>query len=144
VVLSNNLSKISKQILSIDDTIDAVSIMDMQGNTLSSTSKESFYTAKYDVTKDIHDIAGGFAIVILGMVQRMDKSFGSTEAIVSFHKKCKLMLVPIPSHQILIGLVIYRSSNEEYIITKIRTLLDDGNNISIEQDTDLERRREKN
>jgi hypothetical protein len=135
VVLSNSLSKISKHILSIDDTIDAVSIMDMQGNTLSSTSKESFYSTKYDITKDIHDIAGDFAIVILGMVQRMDEAFGSTEAIVSFHKKCKLMLVPIPSHQILIGLVIYRSSNEEYIITKIRTLLEDEENISIDQNT---------
>jgi hypothetical protein len=138
VLLSNNLSKISKQILSIDDTIDAVSIMDMQGNTLSSTSKESFYTTKYDVTQDIHDIAGDFAIVILGMVQRMDKSFGSTEAVISFHKKCKLMLVPIPSHQILIGLVIYRSSNEEYIITKIRTLLEDKEDISIDQNTEFE------
>jgi hypothetical protein len=138
VVLPNNLSKISKQILSIDDTIDAVSIMDMQGNTLSSTSKESFYTTKYDVTQDIHDIAGDFAIVILGMVQRMDKSFGSTEAVISFHKKCKLMLVPIPSHQILIGLVIYRSSNEEYIITKIRTLLEDKEDISIDQNTEFE------
>jgi hypothetical protein len=138
VVLSNNLSKISKQILSIDDTIDAVSIMDMQGNTLSSTSKESFYTTKYDITQDIHDIAGDFAIVILGMVQRMDTSFGSTEAVVSFHKKCKLMLVPIPSHQILIGLVIYRSSNEEYIITKIRTLLEDKEDISIDQNTEFE------
>jgi hypothetical protein len=138
VVLSNNLSKISKQILSIDDTIDAVSVMDMQGNTLSSTSKESFYTTKYDVTQDIHDIAGDFAIVILGMVQRMDKSFGSTEAVISFHKKCKLMLVPIPSHQILIGLVIYRSSNEEYIITKIRTLLEDKEDISIDQNTEFE------
>jgi hypothetical protein len=137
VVLSNNLSKISKQILSIDDTIDAVSIMDMQGNTLASTSKESFYSTKYDVTKDIHDTAGDFAIVILGMVQRMDEAFGSTEAIVSFYKKCKLMLVPIPSHQILIGLVIYRSSNEEYIITKIRTLLEDEDNIGIEQDTEF-------
>lgn len=137
MVLSNNLSKISKQILSIDDTIDAVSIMDMQGNTLASTSKESFYSTKYDVTKDIHDTAGDFAIVILGMVQRMDEAFGSTEAIVSFHKKCKLMLVPIPSHQILIGLVIYRSSNEEYIITKIRTLLEDEDNIGIEQDTEF-------
>jgi hypothetical protein len=71
------------------------------------------------------------------MVQRMDEAFGSTEAIVSFHKKCKLMLVPIPSHQILIGLVIYRSSNEEYIITKIQTLLEDEENISIEQDPEF-------
>ena len=137
MVLPNNLSKISKQILSIDDTIDAVSIMDMQGNTLSSTSKEPFYTTKYHVSNEINDIAGDFAIVILGMVQRMDKSFGITEAVVSFHKKCKLMLVPIPSHQILIGLVIYRSSNEEYIITKLLALLKDEDNISIEQDTEF-------
>ena len=75
------------------------------------------------------------------MVQIMDEAFGITEAVVSLHKKSKLMLVPILSHDILVCLVMHRSTNEDYIINKIQTLLEprfdttnsklDGNDISI-------------
>lgn len=90
MILSNSFSKMAKDILSIDDAIDAVSIMDTKGNTLSSASKESHYSTKYQITKDIKNMAGSWAIVILGMTQRMDQSFGSTEAIVSLHKKVQV------------------------------------------------------
>jgi hypothetical protein len=133
MILPNSLAKMTKDILSIDDAIEAVSIMNMKGNTLASASKESLYSTKYQITKEIKNMAGDWAIVILGMTQRMDQSFGSTEAIVSLHKKSKLILVPISSHQVLIGLVVYRSSNEEYIIAKIRTLLEAKDDINLDQ-----------
>jgi len=104
-----------------------VSIMDMRGNMLSSaSSKNSFFNKKYEITKDIKNTAGSWAIVIFGMVQRIDRAFGQTEAVVSLHKKSKLMLVPILSRDILICLVMHRSSNEDYIINKIQTLLEPG------------------
>lgn len=139
MILPDSIDKMAKDILSIDDSIDAVSIMDRQGNTLSSASKESLYRIKYQITKDIKNMAGTWAIVILGMTQRMDQIFGRTEAIVSLHKKSKLMLVPISSLQLLIGLVVYRSSNEEYIIAKIRTLLEAQDNIDLNQKSDFGR-----
>jgi hypothetical protein len=118
---------ISDDILCLDDGIEAVSIMDMRGNMLSSaTSKNSFFNKKYEVTKDIKNMAGSWAIVIFGMVQRMDEAFGKTEAVVSLHKKSKLMLVPILSHDILVCLVMHCSSNEDYIINKIQTFLEPG------------------
>jgi len=81
------LGDICNDILCLDDGIEAVSIIDMGGNMLSSvTSKNSFFNKKYEVTKDT---AGSRAIVILGMVQRMDGAFGKTEAVVSLHKKSK-------------------------------------------------------
>jgi hypothetical protein len=123
----------ARDILSLDDAIDAASIMDMKGNTLSSASKESLHSTKYEITRDIKNMAGSWAIVVLGMTQIMDQAFGSTEAIVSLHKKSKLILVPVSSHQLLIGLVVYRSSNDEYIIDKIRTLLEAQDDINLDQ-----------
>jgi hypothetical protein len=139
MIRPNNHTKMTKDILSMDHAIDAVSIMDMRGNTLSSASKDSLYSTKYQITKDIKNMAGSWAIVVLGMTQRMDQSFGSTEAIVSLHKKSKLVLVPVPSHQVLIGLVVYRSSNEEYIIEKIRTLLEAQDDINLNQRSEFGR-----
>jgi hypothetical protein len=133
MILPNTLAKMAKDILYIDDAIDAVSIMNMKGNTLTSASKESLYSTRYQITKDIKNMAGDWAIVVLGMTQRMDQSFGSTEAIVSLHKKSKLILVPISSHQLLIGLIVYRSCNEDYIIDKIRTLPEAQDDINFDQ-----------
>ncbi|HKR57441.1 MAG TPA: hypothetical protein VJR67_01070 [Candidatus Nitrosopolaris sp.] len=139
MVLPNNFAKMAKDVLSIDDSIDAVSIMDRRGNTLSSVSKGSLYSVKYRITEDVKNMAGAWAIVILGMTQRMDQIFGRSEAVVSLHKRSKLMLVPVSSHQLLIGLVVYRSSNEEYIIAKIRTLLGAQDNIDLNQRSNLGR-----
>lgn len=133
MIVPNSIAQMAEDILSIDDSIDAVSIMDMKGNTLASASKESLYGTKYQISKDIKDMGGDWAIVVLGMTQRMDQSFGSTEAIVSLHKKSKLIVVPISSHRLLIGLVVFRSSNEEYIINKIRTLLEAQDDVSLDQ-----------
>jgi hypothetical protein len=119
------LGSICNDILCLDDGIEAVSIMDLRGNMLSSAkSKNSFSNKRYEITKDIKDMAGSWAIVIFGMVQRMDEAFGKNEAVVSFHKKAKLMLIPILSNDKLVCLVMHRSSNEDYIINKIQTLLE--------------------
>jgi hypothetical protein len=53
---------------------------------------------------------------------------GEAQALITIYKKCKMMLLPVPSYEILVGLVLQRSVNAEgYNITnKIDRLLVDA------------------
>lgn len=126
--VSLNVQRISDDILSLDDGILSVSIMDARtGTTLAVSSKTSFRN-QYKITESERKNSGAWAIVILGLVREVRNTFGDTKAIISVHKKCKLIL--IPSHLLLIGLVVQRSTNaEDYIVNKIETMLtSDGDN----------------
>jgi hypothetical protein len=128
--------KISNDVISIDDAILAISVMDMKGNILASQFKQAFRD-KFEVTIDDKKNSGTWAIVILGMCEKFKHIFGSSEAIINIHKTCKTMLIPIPSRQILIGLVIQRSANaEDYVAGRVRTLLEEiTNNIAVRNGT---------
>ena len=68
---------------------------------------------------------GTWAKIILTLVEQASTStFGPANAIITIHKGSILMLIPIRSRKIMIGLVLQRSVNQEYLITKILDLLD--------------------
>ena len=118
-------NKISNDIISTDEAIIAVSVMDTKGNILASQFKQAF-KEKFEVTLDDKKNSGTWAIVILGMCEKFKHVFGSSEAIINIYKSCKTMLIPIRSRQILIGLVMQRSANaEDYISRKVRTFLEE-------------------
>jgi hypothetical protein len=61
------------------------------------------------------------------LVNQVSNIFGEAQAIITIHKNCKLMLLPVPSYQILVGLVLERSVNtEDYnIANEIESLMAD-------------------
>jgi hypothetical protein len=56
-------------------------------------------------------------------VNEVKELFGEAEAISTIHKNCKLVMLPIPSYQILVGLVLQRDYN---IASKIEKLFADA------------------
>jgi hypothetical protein len=102
----------SDNILSLYDSILAVSIMDMRGNILAANSKQSFKDT-FGVTRDGEEYGGTLAFTILSLVNQVSDVFGDVQAIITIHKNCKLMLLPMPSYEILVGLVIHSSANAE-------------------------------
>jgi hypothetical protein len=104
--------RISDNILSLYDWILAVSIMDMRGNILAAKSKQSFKDT-FGVIRDGEESGGTLAFTILSLVNQVRDVFGDAQAIITIHKKCKLMLLPMPSYEILVGLVIHSSANAE-------------------------------
>ena len=102
----------SDNILSLYDSILAVSIMDMRGNILAANSKQSFKDT-FGVTRDDEEYGGTLAFTILSLVNQVIDVFGDAQAIITIHKNCKLMLLPMPSYEILVGLVIHSSVNAE-------------------------------
>ena len=104
--------RVSDNILSLYDWILSVSIMDMRGNILTANSKQSFKDT-FGVTRDDEEYGGTLAFTILSLVNQVIDVFGDAQAIITIHKNCKLMLLPMPSYEILVGLVIHSSVNAE-------------------------------
>jgi hypothetical protein len=130
-VTSNDAERIADDILSTNDEILAISIMDIGGNILAAKSKESFKEA-FGVTAELHNYSGTLALAVLSLVNQVRNVFEEAQTIITIHKNCKLMLLSVPSFQILVGLVLQRSANAEddKIANKIERLVADTLNRS--------------
>jgi hypothetical protein len=111
-VNSSAAKRIVDDILLTSDEILAISIIDKQGNILAAKSKESFKEA-FGVTEEGEKYGATLAIGILTLVNELKAMFGEAQSIITTHKNCKLMLLPVPSYQIMIALVLHPSVNAE-------------------------------
>ena len=118
-VSSGAAKRIVDDILLTNDQILAISIIDKKGNILAAKSKDSFKEV-FEVTEDAEKYGATLAIGIVTLVNELKDTFGEAQAIITIHKNCKLMLLPVPSYEILVGLVLQREYN---IVSKIERLL---------------------
>jgi hypothetical protein len=123
---SSEAERVLDDILSIDDGILTISIMDMMGNILAAKSKESIKEV-FGVTQDGDKYGGTLAIAALAVVNGVRDVIGEARIIITVHENCKLMLLPVASFQILVGLVLQLSVNAEdhSIANKIEGLVAD-------------------
>jgi hypothetical protein len=126
IIISSDAERISDDILSNNDEILSISIMDRRGNILAAKSKESFKQA-FGVTREAGKYGGSLAVAAIGVANEVKEATGEARALVTVYEKCKMLLVPMPSYEILVGLVLQRSVNaEDYnIANKIERLLAD-------------------
>jgi hypothetical protein len=110
--------------------IFAISIIKQnEGRTLAAKSTEYFKKAFGDVIAEGDAYARTLAIAIATMtvVSEFGDILGQPRAIVTIHKRCKLMLLPMPSYDILVGLVADRScdidNDDDNIANKIESLV---------------------
>lgn len=104
--------KVSDDILSANEEILAISIMDISGNVLADKSKESFKQA-FRATGEGDKYRGTLAVAALAVANEVKDVVGEAQAIITIYKNCKMMLLPIPSFQILVAFVLQRSVNAE-------------------------------
>ena len=107
-ISSDDAEKIVNDVLSINEDILAISIMDMGGTPLAAKSKESFKEA-FRAAEGWNEYGGTLALATISLVNQVRNVFGEAQAIITVHKNCKLMLLSISSYQILVGLVLKRS-----------------------------------
>ena len=119
--------RIAYEILSTNDEILAISIMDMRGNIIAATSKESF-KEDFGVSREGDKYGGSLAVAALAVANEVKDVAGEAQALITIYKNCKMMLLPMPSHEILVGFVLQPSVNaEDYnIANKIEILLADA------------------
>jgi hypothetical protein len=111
-VTSSEAERVLDDVLSTNDGILTISIMDMMGNILAAKSKESFKEA-FGLTQDGDKYGGTLAVAALTVVNGVRDIVGEAKAIITVHENCKLMLIPVPSFQILVGVLFQRSVNAE-------------------------------
>ena len=126
-ITSSAAERISEDILSTNDEILSISIMDMRGNILATKSKE-YFRQVFGITVEGDKYGGTLAVAALAVANEVKDIVGEAQALITIYKDCKMMLLPIPSYEILVGLVLHRSVNAEgnNIANKIERLLVDA------------------
>lgn len=123
-VTPNEVERIVDDISSSNDEILSTSVMDRKGNIIAAKSKESFKEAFGVNLKMENNYGGTLAVATLSVVNEVRDIFGEPRAIITIHKDCKLMLLPVPSCQLLVGIVLEHSVNEQdKIANEIERLL---------------------
>ncbi|HJU34048.1 MAG TPA: hypothetical protein VJ695_02895 [Nitrososphaera sp.] len=107
-------ARIVDEILSISDGILAVSIIDERrsGEVLASKSKESF-DKEFGVYREGPKYGGTLAIAMLSIANEVREIAGEAKAIMTTYDRCKMMLLRMKSHGIMVGLVLQSSVNAE-------------------------------
>ena len=126
IITSSAAERISDDILSTNEEILSISIMDMRGNVLASKSKE-YFRQVFGITLEGDKYGGTLAVAALAVANELKDIVGEAQALITIYKDCKMMLLPIPSYEILVGFVLQRSVNAEgyNIANKIERLLAD-------------------
>jgi hypothetical protein len=113
LITSSAAQRIVDEILSTNEEILAISIIDEKGgNILASRSKESFKKA-FGVTGEAGKYGGTLAIASLAVANEVKEVAGEARALITVYEKCKMMLLPVLSYEILVGLVLHSSVNAE-------------------------------
>ena len=111
-----------------NEKILAISVINKnRGKTLASKSRQSFKKAFGEVISegDRYGRILAIAIATLSVVNEVRDIFGEPQAIVTIHERCKLMLLPMPSYDIVVGLVVERSADvdDDRIANRIERLV---------------------
>jgi hypothetical protein len=100
-------------ILSSNEEILSVGVMDSRGNIIDNKSREPF-RKRFEVrTLEKNRYSGTLAVAALSIATEVKDSFGEPKALITIYRDCKLMLLPIPSYEIIIGLALESSANAE-------------------------------
>jgi len=112
-VSAGDAERIVDAILSSNEEILSVGVIDMRGNIINNKSKEPF-RKRFEVRSlEQNRYSGTLAVAALSIATEVKDSFGEPKAIITIYRDCKLMLLPVLSYEIIIGLALESSTNAE-------------------------------
>ncbi|MFL6309358.1 MAG: C2H2-type zinc finger protein [Nitrososphaera sp.] len=112
-VTCSEAEKITDYILSSSEDVLSVAVIERCGNIIAAKVKESFKKRFRVDDLDRTRYNGSLAVATLSVINEVKDVFEEPEAIITIHKDCKLMLLPMLSYDILIGLVLERSADAD-------------------------------
>ena len=111
---SSAAERIVDDILSFNPEILSAGVIDRSGNIIANKSSESFEKQFKGVSNlEQNRYSGTLAVAALSIANEVKDAFGEPQAIITIYRDCKLMLLSMPSYDILIGLVLESSANVE-------------------------------
>jgi hypothetical protein len=113
-VSSSAAERVVDDILSSNHEILSAGVIDRSGNIIANKSKESF-RKRFEEVRSLENnrYSGTLAVAALSIATEVKDAFGEPQAIITIYRGCKLMLLPMPSYDILIGLALELSANVE-------------------------------
>ena len=107
-------------ILSSNDKILLVSIRGWNGNILAVKFRDSFRERFFGVSSIVGTkYSGSLTIATLSLVNEAKDVFGEAQAIITIYERCKVMLLPMPSYEVIVGLALECSAvTEDYSLAK--------------------------
>jgi hypothetical protein len=101
-------------ILSSNEEILSAGVIDKSGNIIANKSSKSF-EKRFSGASNLerNGYSGTLAVAALSVATEVKDSFGEPKALITIYRDCKLMLLPMPSYDILIGLALESSANAE-------------------------------
>ena len=124
--LPSKAEKIVDAILSSNDKVLLASIRDWRGNILAVKTRDSFRERFFGISSFIGSTySGSLTVATLSLVNEVKDAFGEAQAIIIIYENCKVMLLPMPSYEVIVGLVLERSVvTEDYsLANKIKRIL---------------------
>ena len=130
----NEAQRLVRDILSSNDEILGVAVIDRRsGHILASESRAPF-KERFEVdglrggdsnSNSSNSYGGTLAVATLSVVREAKAAFGEPQAIITVHKNCKLMLLPVLSYDILVVLVLERSADadDDNLANKVERLV---------------------
>jgi hypothetical protein len=120
VLVSDKAEKIVDAILSSNDKILLVSIRSWSGNSLAAKARDSFRERFFGVNRLLGTkYSGSLTIATLSLVNEVKDIFGEPQAIITIYEHCKVMLLPMPSYEVIVGLTVECSVvTEDYSLAK--------------------------
>jgi hypothetical protein len=110
-VSSSEAERIVDDILSFNEEILSAGVIDKSGNIIATKSSESF-RKQFEVERlEGNKYSGTLAIAAHGIANEVNDAFGEPLALITIYRDCKLMLVSVPSYNMLIGLALKRSAS---------------------------------
>jgi hypothetical protein len=112
-VTAAEAERIVDDVLSSNEEILSAGVIDKSGKIIDNKSRESF-RKRFEVRSLEHKrYSGTLAVAALSIANEVKDSFGEAQALITIYRDCKLMLLPMPSYDILIGLALESSTNTE-------------------------------
>ena len=117
-ITSSKAEGILDEILSTNENLLAVLIIDeSRGNVLASRSKATFRRA-LGVFEGGAKYGASLAVAALSVANEVREIAGEALTLITIYEKYKMMLLPLSSYEIVVGLVLPSSINaEDYIIS---------------------------
>jgi hypothetical protein len=113
-VSSSAAERVVDDILSSNPEILSAGVIDRSGNIIANKSSESF-RKRFEGVRNLEGnrYSGTLALAALGVANEVKDAFGEPQALITIYRDCKLMLIPMPSYDVLIGLALEPSVNVE-------------------------------
>jgi hypothetical protein len=125
-LVPSKAEKIVDSILSSNENILLVSIRGWSGNILAVKFRDSFTERFFGASRLMGTTySGSLTIATVSLVNEVKDVFGEAQSIITIYEGCKMMLLPVPSYELIVGLALELSVvTEDYsLANEIKRIL---------------------